>query len=561
MVNAKIAAAIQAKIRNPAKRYIGIYQFRELVPEGEYFPAYRRIFPHKSSLQDYHGPAFPRSASQLFSSRTPREASNAVRETLWGLARALAFAQEIGEFIARRIRFEHSILRSDYEGASAILDDIESAFGKSIWLYQNRIACSYISPRDSAPAEVANEILEEVQKNGRLHVLLYFVAKRAEGANLRDKIREDIAESVQSAIYKSYYQAKVFDLVASSEQAVSSRLFVDSQASLIDHYESLVHCLQAATSDEMFPAELTAPILKAAIRLYRETSDSRLAGVVTMLGGPVSFDELCTRHATRAEAIERYTAGDYLECKSLTAGLLDDDPTDGAMRVLYVKACVALDEVPFCSESIGGSIDQHLFSVLSAGAAFFRGAHNLFILADRFADHGWALYLRVVVMYEISPDQDKRVQDWMRDLFTRDSYTTPFTVLCMASPERDNVIEVLKATGKFPVTLALVEDVIGSKCSNELDIRVARYRARFLLVQESYAEATALYSRVVESDRRAAVKIRCAGGASLALMLDGNYLQAVDMAVGAYMKFPDAPTLLPTTRLVETLPDIDLWPT
>ncbi|MEO6278857.1 hypothetical protein [Roseateles sp.] len=560
MANTKIAAAIQAKIRNPAKRYLGIYHFRELMPEGEYFSAYRKIFPLKGSLQDYHGPAFPRSASQLFSSRTPREASNAVREMLWGLARATVFSQEIADFLTQRVLFEKAILRSDYESASAVLDGIESAFGKSIWLYQNRIACSYISPRDSAPAEMARKTLEEVHLNGRLHVLVYFIAKRAEGANLRDKIREDIAESVQSPIYKSYYQAKVFDLVTSSEQAVSSRLFVDSQASVIDHYESLVHCLQAATSDDMLPAELTSPILKAVNRLYRETSDSRLGGVVTMLGGPVNFNALSLRHATRAQSIERYTAGDYPACKSLTKGLLDEDPTDGAMRVLYVKACVALDEALTGSENIGELVNQHLFSVLSAGAAFFKGAHNLFILADRFADHCWALYLRVVVMYEITPEQDKNVQDWMRDMFTRDPYTTPFTALCMVAPEREAVIEKLKTAGKFPITSALVEDVIGSKCSNKLDIRVARYRARFLLVQKCYVEATALYIRVVESDTRAAVKLRCAGGAALALMLDGKYLEAVDMVVGAYMNSPDAPTLLPTTRLVECLPDIDLWP-
>ena len=560
MANTKVVAVIQAKIRNPAKRYLGIHQFREIIPEGDYFSAFRKIFPLKNSLQDYHGPAFPRSASQLFSSRAPRVASNAVRETLWALARGLAFSQEISDFLARRNSFEQAILRSDYESASVALDDIESAFGKSIWLYQNRIACSYISPRDSAPAEMARKTLEEVHHNGILHVLMYFIAKRAEGANLRDKIRDDIAESVQSPVYKSYYQAKVFDLVSSLEQSVSSRLFVDSQASLIDHYESLVHCLQAATSDDMFPVDILDPILKAINRLYRETSDSRLAGVVTMLGGSVNFDALSARHSTRAEVIERYTEGDYANSKKLAAGLLDDDPSDGAMRVIYIKACVALNEAPLVSEDVGGLLNQHLFNVLSAGTAFFRGAHNLFILADRFADHGWSLYLRVVVMYEISPEQDKSVQDWMRDMFTRDSYTTPFTALCMASPVRDTVIEALKATKRFPVTLALVEDVIGSKCSNELDIRVARYRARVLLSQNSYEEAVELYSRVVESDTRSAVKLRCAGGAAIALMLEGEYHEAVDTVVGAYMKFPDAPTLLPTTRLVECLPDIDFWP-
>jgi hypothetical protein len=451
---------------------------------------------------------------------------------LWGLARATVFTQEIADFLTRRTLFEQAILRSDYEGASSVLDGIESAFGKSIWLYQNRIACSYISPRDSAPAEVARKTLEEVHLNGRLHVLMYFIAKRAEGANLRDKIRDDIAESVQSPIYKSYYQAKVFDLVTSAEQAVSCRLFVDSQASLIDHYESLVHCLQAATSDDMLPTELTSPMLKAVNRLHRETSDSRLAGIATMLGGSVNFDALSPRHAMRARAIEKYTAGDYAACKSITTELLDEDPTDGAMRVLYVKAHVALDEPLLDSKNIGELVNQHLFNVLSAGSAFFRGAHNLFILADRFADHCWALYLRVVVMYEISPEQDTGVQDWMRDVFTRDPYTTPFTALCMVSPEREAVIDILKTAGNFPITLALVEDVIGSKCSNLLDMRVARYRARFLLVQKSYAEATALYIRVVESDSRVAVKLRCAGAAALALMLNGKYQQAVDMVVG-----------------------------
>lgn len=555
-----MAAVLQSRIRNPAKRFWGIHHFKDGMPEDEYFSSYRKIFPHKTSLQDYHGPAFPKSANQIFATKTPKEPANAVRECFWALARALIYTQEIKDFLITRKAFEDAILKNDFDAACAALDTVERTWGKSIWLYQNRVASAYISQRESAPAEMARSVVDEVRENNRLHLLLHFVIKRTEGANLRDKIRSDLLERISHPIYKAYYQAKIFDITSSAEAAVSSRLFIDSQASLIDHYDSLVQCLQAATSDDMFPAELKKHILNSVSRLYRETKDVRLLGVVSMLGG-ISTDAIASEGCSnRAKAIESYTSGQYVRSIEVARNLLEKDQSDSAMRILYIKACVAAGERPHASVGICGELNENLFNVISAGEDFFRCAHALFIMADRFFDHAWMLYLRVAVMYEVTAELDKPIQDWMRDVYARDSYVTPFTVLCMEKSDRDALIFDLKSTNLYPVTLALVEDAIGTKCAQHLDARVARYRARELLAQQRYEEAAELYSRVSNEEIRAAVKLRCAGGAALALMRDGKYLAAVNTVVGAYIESPHAPTLLPLQRLVDCLPDIDSWP-
>lgn len=553
-------SVLQAKIRRPASRFAGIHQFRAGFEGSDYFSVYRAIFPHKTSLTDYHGSAFPKSANQILGNKSSKQPVSAYREILWSIARCQLFANQLREFSIARESFEQAVLQNNFSTAQELLNSIESNFGKSIWLYQNRIASAHISPRDSAPAEIAANLLEEVSANSVLHAIIFYIRRRIDSATLRDKLRSELSEKIQSTLYLNYFSAKILDVTDSSESAVSSLLFLDSQASIIDHYTSLVLVLQAAASDKMLTSDMLALILPALSRLFEGTQDRRLLGVLNTSGKCIV--DASKRISDRAAVIEAYTEEQFDLCMLRATNVLNEDPLDSAIRLLYVKAQVATGKQDQQFLGLCGDIHAHLFNVLSANEQFFSSAHALLVLADRFIDHQWMLYFRVAVWYEIGAEDETRTPSWMRDVYVRECYLSPFLALTLDEPFALRVLETLDKDIRFSRTVQLVREIIdcSSNTKTVASSRQAKYFARELLSKRLYKEAADFYKVAAKGEIGAAARLRSLGGQSLALMLDGKYQNALETVVGAYLESPHAPVLLPFQALLERLPDADEWP-
>jgi len=456
-------------------------------------------------------------------------------------------------------RYEVAILTNKYTAAVACLDDIENAYGKSIWLYQNRMACAYISPNESEASDTATRVLEEVKGTTILHALLHYARRRIEGATLHDKLRSTLSK-IGSPVYKDYFLAKILDTTDSTESTVSSLLFIDSQASIIDHYTSLILMLQAALSDKKFAPAMASWISPPLQKLIKATEDRRLIGVLAALGYFIDVDS-SDNHA-RSQAIEAYTAGKYQRCIDLASTVLSNDPLDSSIRLLSIKAAVACEERPERQSGLCGDLHDNLFNFLSANDQFYRSTYALIQIADRFADHNWMLYLRMAVWHELGSEKQRRSQPWMRDVYVRDCFVTPFMALAMDEVHSQKIINYLEIGGVYPQTLSLVRDILS--CSSispaELSPRAARYQAREYLVNENYSLASDLYFEAAKKENRWAVKLRALGGASLALMLDRQYQKAIETLIRAYLDCTNAPTLLPFKELSDHLLDSEEWP-
>lgn len=551
--------AIQARLRRPKSRFSAIHQVRAGVEHASLFNAYQRLFPFKTSLQDYHGSPFPKRADQILSNRAPGQPVNAYREILWAIARCYQFKEALKDYCVERQKFERAVLLNDYATSSALLNEIESRFGKSIWLYQNRLASAHIAHGENTPAEVASGILDEARGNSLLYIVLHYVRQRIESATLRDKLRSEIEDLIASRVYSSYFHSKIFDITDSSEEAVSNLLFMDSRASVIDHYCSLVLVLQAAVSDRMLTVEMVGWMLPCLTRLYEGTNDPRLLGVISAMGKPLI--QTSPASLERLDAIEYYTIGDYDSCTKKTLDILRRDPADSAMRLLRIKAEVALQRQPDSEEGLCGELNGHLFNILSANDSFYSSVHAFIVLADRFNDHQWMLYLRAALWYEIGTEERRRIPSWMRDFYVREQEISPFAALVLEPAYAEDALRQFEKCGNCPETIALVRQIMaGAPASSEINPRAAKYLARELLSKQEYGAAADLYRIAAEGDVRPAAQLRACGGQSLALMLKGDYVPALDIIVGAFLSNPHAPLLLPFRELVELLPDADQWP-
>lgn len=551
---------LQANLRNLNNRYAAIHQFRAGIDHSSFLSLFKKLFPHRASLQDYHGAPFPKRAGQIFSNKVPRERVNAYREILWAIARCSQFKDSLKDYCAKRKDYEKSVLLNDYDSAHEVLEYIESKFGKSIWLYQNRMASAHIAKNESLPSEIAARLLDEVRGNQILHPLLHYVRRRIESASLRDKLREEIKTKINSQLYSSYFLAKILDFTDSGEDPVASLLYVDSQSSIIDHYSSLVLVLQAAASDKMLTEEMCNFILPAIIQLYEGTEDHRLIGVMSAMGKPLI--QINSESIERIDAIESYTVGDYEKCREKASNILKRDPADSAIRLLRIKAEVSLQIQQAHEESgILTEIDKNLFNILSANEEFFASVHAMIVLADRFSDHQWMLYFRVAVWYEIGSEERSRTPTWMRDFYVREQEISPFAALVLDKKYGEELLAEFESLGKCPMTIELVRHIMTATPNfSSIDPRTAKYIARELLFKEEYSNAANLYRIAAEGDTRPAAKLRAYGGQALALMLKGDYKSALDSVIGAFLNNQNAPILLPFEELVNILPEADEWP-
>lgn len=552
---------LQALIRNKDKHFQGIHRFRTGIELNRFVPSYQKLFPHKASLQNFHGSPFPKHADQLFKSRTPKIRVSPIREILWAIARCLQFSSELGKFTSKQEKYQIAIFENNFNSATDHLLEIEKDFGKSIWLYQNKIACAYTSPNESEPTDAATRVLEEVKCNNVLHALLHYARRRIEGATLREKLRTEVFEQTGQSVYGPYFLAKLLDATDSSELAVSSLLFFDAQASVIDHYTSLIIALQAAVSARMIDASIIPLIRQPLKQLFKSTGDKRFVGILAALGDLVESDAEIGNVA-RAQAIESYTVGDYESCIEISKKVLSENPLDISIRILKNKAAVALEIQPENTGGICGNLNDSLFNLLSANDQFFRSAYALLQTSDRFFDHHWAQYLRFAVWHELGPEAPKRSQSWMRDMYVRDKYITPFMAIALDDEYSNNIVQHLEHKGSFPSTINLVRAILDCREGDcEINIpRYAKYRAREFLVRKQYGLAAESYIEAAQNTSQAAVRLRALGGASLAFMLNEQYKIAVDTLLEAYLNCPHAPTILPFQELADHLHDSDIWP-
>lgn len=389
-------AKLQADTRNFSKRYQAIHRFRSGIDLSHFTSAYHRIFPRKTSLQDYHGSAFPRRADLIFASRTPKRKTTAFREILWAIARCSHFSNELGNFISIYENYQVAIFENDNQRAINHLQEIEKNFGKSILLYQNLIACAYTFSSGSEPLDYASKVLDEVKSNNVLFILLHYARKRIEGATLRDKLRAEITEHVGDSGYEPYFLAKLLDPIDSSDEALSNLLFLDGQSSIIDYYTSLVQTLQNTVSSQILEEGAAALIRHPLKKLYKDVRDKRLVGILIALGDDID-DTLNIGISERTLAIEEYTDSQYDKCLIEAKKALLTDPLDISLRLLSCKAAVATGEIPEKPLGLVGELHESLFNLLSVNDQFFRSAYALLQLSDRFFDHGWAQYLKVAV--------------------------------------------------------------------------------------------------------------------------------------------------------------------
>ncbi|MBQ0921406.1 hypothetical protein KBW71_23465 [Hydrogenophaga aromaticivorans] len=560
-ISGKLLQTIQAQIRIPGiNRYKGIHKFRTLTEYGNFVASYQTLFPYKNSLLDYFGPAFPKTYSGIFGNKSPKSPTNGHREILWSIARFLPFKEELSKYISLRLGYERSTANGDWASSENILDNIENKYGKSLWLLQNYLSLAHLKDAPKTFSEVADGIIDTLKPYPFIQFTIAFARKRIEGAALKNQLIEELEQTKVDQLVKDYVRAKCLDNTDSRANIVTNLLFFDAQASLIDHYESLVQVLIVASSDRILNDEnLGSSLHHPLLRLFNATGDDRLIGPLSTIGQQPQLKDL-QNAAKRAKIIESYTKEEIKECIDLASDWLLENPHDSSIRILRAKAQSTTESRPNPDDGYLSSIDRNLIDIFTASENFFVALHEILLISDRFFTLQWSSILKTNILYEAGHEEAKRSQMWQRDAYVRETNISPFTSMLLEPPHDQEFLSKAEIQELFPFTRKVALIAKGLSSNNCLLVsRDLRYGARRDLAEEHYIKAAENYQKAAEEES-GLFRIKSLGGASLAYALDGQLELSVEIAVDAYLENPNAPTALPFGELVKKLDHPEAWP-
>lgn len=551
---------LKAQLQQPGiNRYRGIHRFRTQIAPQAFIECYREAFPYKVSLNDYFGPAFPKTTSALFSNKSPKTPTNGHREILWAISRAITFKEELSKFAELREQYENSTASGDTKLSIRILQEIENSFGKSIWLIQNKLGQAQIQDT-SIIQDSPDEIIEKLKPYPLVQFISSFAKRRIEGTALKNQLVDELEKAEISKQFKIYLRAKCLDNTDSRADTVTHLLYFDSQASLIDHYESLIQVLTVASSDRILnEGELATSLRPAVARLQQATSDPRLTGPLATLGKAPKI-EYTPEVIDRAKIIENYTLCNYAECVATSSEWLTKHPQDSSIRILRAKARAASGIEPEIGSTFLSNTDKNLVSIFKADDSFFIALHEILQISDRFFPLQWASLLKIGALYEVGHEEAKRSQMWQRDAYVRETYISPFTAMLLDSPADQEFLSTTELDQLFHFTKEVAKIAKGEHSdSDSPEARHLRYSARHDLYEGRYLSAAEKYIKAAKEDI-GLFKIKSLGGASLAYALQGDFAKSVEVAVDAYFSNSNAPIALPLEVLVKLMDKPETWP-
>ncbi|WP_206197451.1 hypothetical protein, partial [Pseudomonas viridiflava] len=134
-------------------------------------------------------------------------------------------------------------LRGDKTAAIETLDKVESTFGWSVWLIQNRLSVAQLWDGIDKKRKLARSYKVAAGENTLVKIIITFVAKRSEGTAVPGFLQSELArmfkDSSEGNIVHPYLKTKLLQLANPDANLIPLTLALEALSDSIDYYETL----------------------------------------------------------------------------------------------------------------------------------------------------------------------------------------------------------------------------------------------------------------------------------------------------------------------------------
>lgn len=541
-----------------------VFMFKMQTPLRELFNLFPKIFREENALENLYGPGFPVKLSALFSQQALYKPSDPLTEVVWTICRCLQHGDKLRSFTQLRERYERSIILSSRNDCDAILRAVESQFGYSIWLVQNKLAASLFWDGIEETRKLVRSYEEECKHSWLLSTILWFLSRRVEATGLKGFLKTELSQIFADGIHpevERYLRAKIFELPNIATDDVAPTLFFEAQACVIDCYETLICVLQSAAVNELIPDVMISDLEKPLSVMSKRTDDCRLHGIMRGMG--IVQNDINISSEERSDIIEAYTKGEYKAVSILSVDYLRHSPDDMSIRVMTLKAHVQLGTPYPCNEEgVLRDVFDSLQKVLSASTNTYSAAYDLITLSERFYCHSWIQYLVAVVRNELCQEQAAFPPLQLREIFVRDPYVSPFSAIASNHGAKIQILSSAELERRFPCTRAVYNAVTRGCITESLEVSERRKHKYLAMHQLSFGDPELAISHFkwLIDHSTGSEYLRSSGGAALALLRLGRIREAADAIVLAYVSNENVPSILPIEQITDALQNPADWP-
>lgn len=541
-----------------------IEQMRTNLHSDELFSVFPLIIENRKLFDPIFGEPFPRDLNGLQTAQYALSPTNAIDEIVWAICRCLQYASEINRFVTLREAFEVATIEHQETEADRILTDCYAQFGWSTWLIQSRYSAAQQWGGIERLQEVGSELDSQVDSKVMLLIQMWFMRLRTQATKSETHLKNELLSIVRGRLPSSlerFLVSKIFEQSEMSLGDVAGNLLYEGYSGTVDLYEMLVASIESLVRFGPPSAFILERLRKPVSVLLDKVDDRRLYGPARALG--VISDRVLQCPEFRGKSIEAYSRAEYRDCIHWADAALRACPMDMAVYVLRLKAALNLGLPNEPREGLMGVLSRHLSNVLAFNNETYSSAHEILVLRGRYYGHSWINYLRSIVMYELRRETSTFPPPWMVDVYSRDPYISPFSIVSANEVAVGAITRKLKEIGSFPSTLALLKLIHSGESTNGEPIdraRELRYLARYHLAWGDPRVALEHYLWLTDNSR-GSERIRSCSGAILALLRLRRFKEALELLVDAYVDAPSVPSAFPIEEAVDVLGDVPSeWP-
>lgn len=317
-------------------------------------------------------------------------------ELLWVFTYLNDYKDKINIFVSLSNKFYTLLLLGEYDLAEKKLTEIESIFGKSLWLIKTKIAFTQKAKGLEAQKEYTKDVIESGCRNGFLAFLTHEFSIAVEPAvtmgSFSDRINDimsqyNLPSSMSSFI--NYHLLISFDI---TRDQINDILRMESTGSIIDLYETVVNM-------GLISVVKNYNDLNCLFSEYFEkinVCDDRVKYIMWLVakGDPPSFDS--------NGASLSYLNGDFIKAFEQSYIGLRDNPIAVNLIDIAARSSAILNiDIPDDKTPIM-EIVSSLKNTLMYRSDEESYSKNIFKFALSFAPSGWASFLCAFILRQLS---------------------------------------------------------------------------------------------------------------------------------------------------------------
>ncbi|MCT7562074.1 hypothetical protein [Aliarcobacter butzleri] len=345
MENNKISKKIQHILYKYPDANQSLYNFKTSLPLNIISENFNWVLKESKFSKIHINNLIIQNESDLFNSKFKHKPKNIWFELTWNGLVLNLYNNKLKLFYPLKIKFEIEILLGNFSSALEILNEIESIFGKSLWVIKNKLNLKQEIEGLESQKDYAKQLKDkEIDIKAKILIYLYSISSEKHISYAYfNRLTDNFFEGFSDTKMFEYIKFKLQKDIAVNPKYLNHILMHESDSSIIDLYETFIELLQniLLISDNENNENISI-LTKVVRKLYKNTEDERFINILRLLNQNIK-PSLNEENIDVIKIYDFYYKEDYNNVINLSKKILNKNPQFLSLYSTYLKSSQLLE--------------------------------------------------------------------------------------------------------------------------------------------------------------------------------------------------------------------------